>query len=336
MSTSPPPLEAFFIALQAEILLYGMYTCLFASSLYILLCKKKKTRVVNIMIALNTIMWSLATAHLAVSFNQNYRGIFRDHGVENPTAFENNASPWICTELALENVNFILGDSVVIWRAWVLWNRKRWILVVSAGCLLVTLGAGIGVIYAFATAPKAVSVFDNPSLHIWELMFILSTMGTNIWATSLIAYRAWSHNRTIRAITGEAIMARFRRQNGILALLIESGVFYCCTWLIAIIVTLCGNKGAYVVIYMLSQLTAIYPTLIITLVSLRSTLDVAIETFHDTQYGRRGTGEFHLGTLPVKIEVQATTFSSHQEDLERGVLVIDAKSNDNALTNDSP
>ncbi|PBK64479.1 hypothetical protein ARMSODRAFT_463459 [Armillaria solidipes] len=270
--SSPAPLEAFFIALQAEILLYGMYTCLFASSLYILLCKKKKTKVVNIMIALNTIMWSLATSHLAVSFNQNYRGIFRDHGVEDPTEFENNASPWICTELALENVNFILGDSVVIWRAWVLWNRKRWILLVSAVLLLVTLGAGIGVIFAFATAPKAVSVFDNPSLHIWELMFILSTMGTNIWATSLIAYRAWSHNRTIRALTGEAIMARFRRQNGILALLIESGVFYCCTWvrsfcpfllleilierqLIAIIVTLCGNKGAYVVIYMLSQLT---------------------------------------------------------------------------------
>ncbi|KAK0434902.1 hypothetical protein EV421DRAFT_1269278 [Armillaria borealis] len=334
--SSPAPLEAFFIALQAEILLYGMYTCLFASSLYILLCKKKKTRVVNIMMALNTIMWSLATSHLAVSFNQNYRGIFRDHGVEDPTEFENNASPWICTELALENVNFILGDSVVIWRAWVLWNRKRWILLVSAVLLLVTLGAGIGVIFAFATAPKAVSVFDNPSLHIWELMFILSTMGTNIWATSLIAYRAWSHNRTIRAITGEAIMARFRRQNGILALLIESGVFYCCTWLIAIIVTLCGNKGAYVVIYMLSQLTAIYPTLIITLVSLRSTLDVAIETFQDTQYGRRGTGEFHLGTVPVKIEVQATTFSSHQDDLETGVLVIDAKSNDNALMNDRP
>ncbi|KAK0185803.1 hypothetical protein F5146DRAFT_1004986 [Armillaria mellea] len=295
MSTSPPPLEAFFIALQAEILLYGMYTCLFASSLYILLCKKKKTRVVKIMIALN--YYNVELGNIASG--------------EDPTKFENNASPWICTELALENVNFILGDSVVIWRAWVLWNRKRWILVVSAGCLLVTLGAGIGVIFAFATAPKAVSVFDNPSLHIWELI-------------------------TIRAITGEAIMARFRRQNGILALLIESGVFYCCTWLIAIIVTLCGNKGAYVVIYMLSQLTAIYPTLIITLVSLRSTLDVAIETFHDTQYGRRGTGEFHLGTVPVKIEVQASTFSSHQEDLETGVLVIDAKSNDNALMNDRP
>ncbi len=55
----------------------------------------------------------------------------------------------------------------------------------------VCTGAGIGVIFAFATAPKAVSVFDNPSLHVWELMFILSTMGTNIWATSLIAYRAW-------------------------------------------------------------------------------------------------------------------------------------------------
>ncbi|KAK0458465.1 uncharacterized protein EV420DRAFT_1642811 [Desarmillaria tabescens] len=332
---SPAPLEAFFIALQVEILLYGMYTCLFVSSLYILVCKRKKTRVVNIMIALNIIMWSLATSHLAVSFNQNYQAIFRDHGIEDPTKFENDSSPWICTELSLENMNFVLGDSVVIWRAWVLWNRKRWILFVSAVFLLVTLGAGIGVTFAFATAPKTVSVFENPSLHIWELFFILSTMATNIWATSLIAYRAWSHNRTIRAITGEAIMARFRRQHGILALLIESGIFYSCTWLIAIIVTLCGNKGAYVVIYMLSQLTAIYPTLIITLVGLRSTLDVAIETFHDTQFGQRGTGDFLPGTMPMKTEVQSEmTFASHHEDLETGVLVIDAKSND--LINDRP
>ncbi len=64
------------------------------------------------MIALNTIMWSLATSHLAVSFNQNYRGIFRDHGVEDPTEFENNASPWICTELALENVNVSVMSSL--------------------------------------------------------------------------------------------------------------------------------------------------------------------------------------------------------------------------------
>ncbi len=61
-----------------------------------------------------------------------------------------------------------------------------------------------------------------------------------------------------------------------------------------------------------------------------------METFQDTQYGRRGTGEFHLGTVPVKIEVQATTFTSHQDDLETGVLVIDAKSNDNALMNNRP
>ncbi|KAG7452806.1 uncharacterized protein BT62DRAFT_925347 [Guyanagaster necrorhizus] len=329
MSKSPPPLEAFFIALQVEILLYGMYTCLFASSLYLLIFKRQKTKVVKIMIALNTIMWSLATSHLAVSFSQNYQAIFREHGVEDPTAFEDSASPWICTQLSLENMNFVLGDGVVIWRAWVLWNRKRWILFASVIFLLVTLGAGIGVTFAFATAPKSVSVFENPSLHIWELMFILSTMATNVWATSLIAYRAWSHNKVIRTITGEAIMARFRRQNGILALLIESGIFYSCTWLIAIIVTLCGNKGAYIVIYMLSQLTAIYPTLIIALVGLRSTLDVAIETFQDTQYGQRGAGtDYHIGTVPVKIEIQQTTYTSHHEDLETGVLVIDAKSND--------
>ncbi|PBK79821.1 hypothetical protein ARMGADRAFT_1092784 [Armillaria gallica] len=46
---------------------------------------------------------------------------------------------------------------------------------------------------------------------------------------------------------------------------------------------LLSSNGIYIMLGMLTQLTAIYPTLIITLVCVRVTLDVAIETFEQTR-----------------------------------------------------
>lgn len=274
--------SAYFIALGLEILLNGMYTSLFIASMYLLIMKKKKTKTIIAMTVVNSIMWAVATSHMSVSFQQNYVAFLKQHAAEGSDVFEDNASPTIYSQLSLESVNIVLGDSIVIWRAWTLWSRKTWVIFTSATLLAGTAAAAVGLVRAFATAPPGISVFNNDSLSSWAIAFIASTLVTNVWATTLVAYRTWSHNRIIREITGEGLMDRFRRQNGVLALLIESGVFYSTTWFIAIIAFICGNNGVYIVVDMLSQLTAIYPTLIITLVCLQTTLEVAITTFDQT------------------------------------------------------
>ncbi|KAK0480341.1 hypothetical protein IW261DRAFT_1607810 [Armillaria novae-zelandiae] len=319
--------EASFVALTLEMLLYGMYTCLFVGSLYFMVFNRKKTKVIIVMIVLNTIMWSSATSQVAVSFQQNFHAFLWEHGADRPEAFEDNASPSIFSQRSLECVNFLIGDGVVIWRVWVLWNRQRWILMISTTLMLTTLVGAIGVVQSFATAPQGVSIFDNHNLVSWCLTFVASTLTTNIWATTLIAYRTWSHNRLIRSITREGLMVRLGRQNGILAILIESGVLFICSWFIALTIILCGNNGVYIVIDMLSQLTAIYPTLIITLVCLRSTLDVAMETFlqsgQPSQWAVRadmdanGATSYPMQFLPVSISVKTTTHTSDLQEYER-------------------
>ncbi|KAK0185243.1 hypothetical protein F5146DRAFT_200163 [Armillaria mellea] len=271
--------EAYFIALGCEIFLHGVYTALWLVSMYLLLFKRKRTTVIIVMTVLNIIMWVVATSHMAISFEQNFHAFLFRHAADDPTVWEDNASPNIYSQISLEAVNIIIGDGIVIWRAWILWGRKWWVIFTSGTLLTGTLAAAVGIIRAYTMAPPGITVFDNPTLSTWAIAFISSTLTTNLWATSLVAYRTWSHNKFIRSITGETVMTRFRRQNGILAILIESGVFYSCTWFVAIVTFACGTNGIYPVIDILSQLTAIYPTLIITLVCLRSTLDVAIETF---------------------------------------------------------
>ncbi|SJL02997.1 uncharacterized protein ARMOST_06342 [Armillaria ostoyae] len=278
-----------------------MYTALWLVSMYLLLFKRKRTAVIIVMTVLNIVMWVVATSHMVISFEQNFHAFLYRHAADDPTVWEDNASPNIYSQISLEAVNIIIGDGIVIWRAWILWGRKWWVIFTSGTLLTGTLAAAVGIIRAYTMAPPGITVFDNPTLSTWAIAFISSTLTTNLWATSLVAYRTWygscllkffseftsvsrSHNKFIRSITGETLMTRFRRQNGILAILIESGVFYACTWFVAIITFACGTNGIYPVIDILSQLTAIYPTLIITLVCLRSTLDVAIETFQQTTH----------------------------------------------------
>ncbi|KAK0444607.1 uncharacterized protein EV420DRAFT_1573831 [Desarmillaria tabescens] len=316
--------SAYFIALGLEILLNGTVKA-FRNLVQLItdiigIMKKKKTNVIIAMTVLNSIMWALATSHMAVSFRQNFLAFLKQHAAEGGDVLEDNSSPTIYSQLSLESINIVIGDSIVIWRAWTLWSRKTWVIT-----------AAVGIVRAFATAPPRTSLFNNPSLSSWAIAFIASTLVTNVWATSLVAYRTWSHNKIIREITGEGLMDRFRRQNGVMALLIESGVFYSTTWVlfIAIIAFICGNNGVYIVVDMLSQLTAIYPTLIITLVCLQSTLEVAISTFDQTtqtnpewaersafRRRRRNGPSIVTGTSmaypmqPMKIRMQTTTHTS--------------------------
>ncbi|KAK0479576.1 hypothetical protein IW261DRAFT_146816 [Armillaria novae-zelandiae] len=309
--------EAYFIALGCEIFLHGMYTALWLVSMYLLLFKRKRTTVIIVMTVLNIVMWIVATSHMAISFEQNYHAFLFRHAADDPTVWEDNASPNIYSQISLEAVNIIIGDGIVIWRAWILWGRKWWVIFTSGTLLTGTLAAAVGIIRAYTMAPPGITVFDNPTLSTWAIAFISSTLTTNLWATSLVAYRTWSHNK----------------QNGILAILIESGVFYACTWFVAIITFACGTNGIYPVIDILSQLTAIYPTLIITLVCLRSTLDVAIETFQQTTHEwavRPGTvrspedvltaASYPLNTLRIGVQTRTDSSDPDQFDSIRSGL----------------
>ncbi|KAG7445405.1 uncharacterized protein BT62DRAFT_933240 [Guyanagaster necrorhizus] len=312
--------DAVFIAVVIEVLLYGMYTCLFAGSSYLLIFKRKKSKVIVSMIILNVIMWSVSTAHAAVSFDEKFRGFLRENGAADPLVFENNAAPRVLAQLSLECINFLFGDGIILWRAWVLWKCDRRVLYMSVILLLVTLGIGCGMGYALSHPPEPFvhNASRNPTAVIWGAGAMISTLITNICATSLIAYRTWTHHRLIRSLTGESLAAQFCKQNGILAFLIESGMLYCCTWFAAIFTFIFSSSGIYIMLGMLAQLTAIYPTLIITLVCVRATLDVTIETFEKTHQfaaaaGPRRSLSSPMHTTSLRVEMETRTYMSGED-----------------------
>ncbi len=67
--------------------------------------KRKKSAVIIVMTMLNIVMWVVATSHMAISFEQNFHAFLYRHAADDPTVWEDNASPNIYSQISLEAVN---------------------------------------------------------------------------------------------------------------------------------------------------------------------------------------------------------------------------------------
>ncbi|KAK0204555.1 hypothetical protein DFS33DRAFT_1321178 [Desarmillaria ectypa] len=310
--------DAVFIAVVVEILLYGMYTCLFLGSSYILIFKREKTKVIIAMIVLNTIMWSVSTTHVMILIIKMRQIYLQGADLENGNVIHilNNESPGLYSLLALECINFFIGDGIVLWRAWILCNRSKLILWVSSILGVVACAIATASLLYTLGSPPLPSASDRPFRSIRGTIAMILTLLINVWATSMITYRTWTHHRSIRSIIGSSFV-RFCKQHGILSLMIESGIFYCCTWCATVILTISTSNAIYILFCMLSQLTAIYPTLIITLVCLRLTLDMTMQSseqitqsLHFTTGSESSNHPTQASVIAPQLEVEVATMTS--------------------------
>ncbi|KAI0066651.1 hypothetical protein BV25DRAFT_1820691 [Artomyces pyxidatus] len=249
-----------FPALIVETVLHGIFTSFIAFSSYFLLRQGLQSRPRLWMFVATTVMFVVAELHWAMNISLTVCVLGTSCS---PLILGVPYGTWqqVVKEVALV-LNFVLSDLVVVWRAWLLWERPSYIMAVSVMLSLGAIAAAIADI-ALAKADGKLSEGSSAGLAFTLLSFI-----TNIWATGLIAYKAWRHRRSVRAHLREG--DRRTRVEKTLALLIESGFVYCIIWLLY---TLSGSMLLGVVSPVISesmaQISGIYPTVIIILVCLQ-------------------------------------------------------------------
>ncbi|ESK86441.1 hypothetical protein Moror_4948 [Moniliophthora roreri MCA 2997] len=129
--------------------------------------------------------------------------------------------------------NMIVGDGVVIWRAWVLCGNTRlqklvYIPIVTGmaafAFVVITLDClgndGFG---GQSTESSGSKVCQWGEPIAWGISLL-----TNITSTSIIAVRAWGHHRFLRKVLGSK--RRKSQTEKILLILVESGFIYCLFW----------------------------------------------------------------------------------------------------------
>jgi len=208
---------------------------------------------------------------------------------------------------ALIYVNFVLTDGVVVWRALIICRdsvRLKRVIYVSLVFLTFT-SLFVVLIIALRISTIALGLNSNASQRLSDIINVTQIVAsgfsllTNLFSTSAIWLKAWSYRRTLR---GPATDSKRTKVERILKLLVESGLIYIASGIIALASTLVhlpvGTLGdLYLPIHV--QIAGIYPTAVLMLVSQeRSIGETAISAGVPTAaVPRLSTMEFGANTV---------------------------------------
>ncbi|KAJ6592733.1 hypothetical protein B0H19DRAFT_1245564 [Mycena capillaripes] len=207
-----------------------------------------------------------------------------------------NGLPLATPEEALFMLNMVVGDSVVIWRAWVLYQRTLWVVAIPCIMLLMSLIFAVIDITCLTdvgfSIQSSVAGGEGVCPHA-ELISWAFSLGTNVICTLLIGYKAWHHRRSMKSLNIPENRRRMSTDR-VLSILVESGFIYCLFWLTQVILFInidLDRRTPIAYVYELfagmgDQISGMYPTLIIVIVNL-----------HQTIWDPPSTSAVELGTI---------------------------------------
>ncbi|TCD60866.1 hypothetical protein EIP91_009385 [Steccherinum ochraceum] len=262
----PTLAELDIIAAALQSMLYGAALLMFILTMYILLRDRRRRRLNRTMIGASFALISLATAELGVNIQWIRNGFITlgpNHvdGIEG--YFADVSEPAYIVKGALYNVQTLILDAVVIYRAYVVW--QKWFVIWIPGVLWCGLLTSIvGLNYAFATSPRNTDNVFAASTGAWITAVYALTLATNVSATGLLAYRIWRVSR--RA----AEFVPSNRLSVILHVVLESGTIYSMITIAALITFLAGSPVVYLLLDLISPIISIVFNMIIVRVGLSS------------------------------------------------------------------
>ncbi|KAA1469630.1 hypothetical protein DENSPDRAFT_634201 [Dentipellis sp. KUC8613] len=257
------PTQIFSLAVKialCETLLFGMYSILFFVSGYVLLFKRSYSKKSLLMLAAILVMYSASAIHWAISMAILLSSL-RDNST--PSLVLMNQSEWLAI-VYLPSVNYFLSDIIVIWRAWLICERNTRLFLLP---LLCSAGVIVLIIVSIAFEPSPARAGYGSGFVISMDTLIASfglTILSNLWVTSLTAWKAWKYRRFIRSQFVEG--STRTNSEKVLALLVESGALYLCIWVAYLTVFLTDTDASAIFDGAIIQLVGIYPTIIIVLV----------------------------------------------------------------------
>ncbi|KAI0336216.1 hypothetical protein GY45DRAFT_590373 [Cubamyces sp. BRFM 1775] len=253
-----PPDEAKLVSIFIQTLLYGAYVVVFILTTWVLLHRRRhrtKNAVQDPMMWISLVMFCMATLHIGVNYTRIIKAFitFRD-APGGPAAFFNQLSEF--TQIFGSTIYIaqtLIGDGVILYRCYLVWNDIRLVLVPLI-LLLGSTASGIGILYSFAKIVPEAEIFVT-QLQRWIVSFFSFTLATNIICTGLIALRIWWQNR--------AIMNIGRSYHPILFLVLESGAVYSATLTTLLILYKTGSWFQYVLLDSISPIVGLVFSMII-------------------------------------------------------------------------
>jgi len=240
---------------------------LFWSCLWILTVRRRTPHINKKLVAVAVIMFCFSTTHVSLGFYRLIEGfIVLASEPGGPGAFFSNVSiPANVAKVGIHTVNSICGDSVVVWRCFLVWGRSWKMCFLPILLVIASAICGFAQTYFFARGTDLHSAF-SPELEIWNGALFGLSLATNVVVTLLISTRVWYMLR----LSGGSQNFRYWR---VLVIVIESGMIYSVALICEIALYFLNNNAFYIVYDPIGQLTGIVPTLILVLAGLEMTMN---------------------------------------------------------------
>ncbi|KAJ3999043.1 hypothetical protein F5050DRAFT_1710038 [Lentinula boryana] len=270
-----------FISLFCETCFYGMYSVLFMALLVNYRQRPAIRRSVQSIRAVTIFQYCMVTVHISLAFYQNYLAFTIYDNAE--TEFNRlGAAPYTIAQLAIEWTNCACADSILIWRVWILWGQRLYVVIFPI--ILVILSTSLcfsadsqsfqfkelrGILtFQLQDISSTSSNFGDlfgPTVEKWAILLAVCIVLTNLMCTGMIAGRIWWHNREIQKALGVNGMPHKYRT--IFYGVLESGALYLLAWIVAILLYLINTSAIIPMLDIISQLSGIVPALIVIIVS---------------------------------------------------------------------
>ncbi|KIP08922.1 hypothetical protein PHLGIDRAFT_103546 [Phlebiopsis gigantea 11061_1 CR5-6] len=288
--------KAYLSAIWLETLFYGMNFVLYGACLTMLTIRRRTPKVNKLLVAIATVMFAFSTAHVSLGFQRLIEGfiVLRDKP-GGPGAFFSDVSiPANVVKVGIHTVNSIIGDSVVVWRCWLVWSRDWKMCVVPILLVIASAICGFAQTVYFARAKKLHSAFAH-ILQVWNGSLFSISLATNVTVSLLIALRVWYMFRD----GGGSTSFRYWR---VLVIIIESGMVYSVALVCEITLYFLKSNAFYIVYDPIAQLTAITPTLIIILAALQLTSNDVHSRLTRSRHGNIFKARAIDGSTPVPLD----------------------------------
>ncbi|KAF9062279.1 hypothetical protein BDP27DRAFT_1368987 [Rhodocollybia butyracea] len=127
----------------------------------------------------------------------------------------------------LENSAFLLvGDTIVVWRAWVLWEYHsviQWTLVILGIC-----NAVVNIADSSYTAESVIAKLPASTPRaVAGYFYLIFSLALNIVAVMLIAYKTRIHSAATKALCTDENSNKRSPSFNVLVFLVESGATFC-------------------------------------------------------------------------------------------------------------
>ncbi|KAF5346157.1 hypothetical protein D9758_009960 [Tetrapyrgos nigripes] len=266
-------LRTHFAETASGIAVYGAYTILLFATTYTIIdqgLRKSKGR--RVLLAVIWLMYINATIVGAVYVRFFMMSIDMLQTTKPNPPTEGDFDRLYKLIIPIGDMNYILGDAVVVWRAWVLYPQNPKVRASLAFCMV---GTSVATIINAVIGIQEVPYTHEEREGLETLGFFLPLLATNLFATGLVAYRVWQYRMLWSELGKESRIFRNLLAEKALIILLESGILFCVYWVVAMLsaLNLVGNLA--------HQLLGLYLTLVILAVTYQKRIADASTSFDE-------------------------------------------------------